>query len=255
MAKATAPRSDRKRRRYCPPPLQDRSHRTLQRILDATQALLEEHDFDSLSVGKIARKAGCSVGGFYGRLRDKEALLQALDERYVERFAEELEAAWAEAQAAGRAPAAMIVDTIRLLVGFHRRHRGLVRTLVLRARRPPDRRYREREQRLHALMPRFGGLLLAHHASLSHPDPGRAVIVGPAIVFFALREMVLWEHLGAIVGLGDEELVGELARALLAYLGMPSGAAAKKAQRALESKPIEPMGKPGMGRSPARDSK
>lgn len=203
------------------PPSQLRSRRTLERILDATQDLLEKSDFEGLSVQEIVKKAGCSVGAFYGRLRDKEALLDALDERHVAEFASRVEAVL-EASESLVLPA-LVRRVFESLVRFHREHRGLIRTLVLRARRAPNQRYRQREQRLHALVPRLRGLVLEHRKRLRHPQPARAAELGLVMVLFTVRELVLWEHLAAIVPVSDERLTRELTRAFLAYVGSPLG--------------------------------
>src|SRR3954447_2000622 len=64
------------------PPQQSRSRATLDRLLDATAALLAEKPFDEMTVAEIARRAGTSVGAFYGRFPDKDALLDSFDERF-----------------------------------------------------------------------------------------------------------------------------------------------------------------------------
>jgi AcrR family transcriptional regulator len=63
-------------------PLQDRSRRTLEAILDATEVLLEERPFEKISVPEIILKAGSSTGSFYARFASKDALLPALYARY-----------------------------------------------------------------------------------------------------------------------------------------------------------------------------
>ena len=57
------------------PPQQARSQLTLSRILDATEAILAEKSWEDAGVAEIARRAGSSVGAFYSRFRDKDALL------------------------------------------------------------------------------------------------------------------------------------------------------------------------------------
>jgi AcrR family transcriptional regulator len=42
---------------------------------DAGMRLLARYDYDQVSMAQIAREAGCSVGAFYGRYRNKEAYL------------------------------------------------------------------------------------------------------------------------------------------------------------------------------------
>jgi AcrR family transcriptional regulator len=45
---------------------------------EAGGRLLSRHDYDLVSVARIAKEAGCSVGAFYGRYRNKEAYLHSL---------------------------------------------------------------------------------------------------------------------------------------------------------------------------------
>src|SRR4029077_14801889 len=63
-------------------PKQARSERTLKRLLDAAEVLIEEKGHAAVSIPEIARRARSSVGGFYARFRDKNELLRALEERH-----------------------------------------------------------------------------------------------------------------------------------------------------------------------------
>jgi AcrR family transcriptional regulator len=65
------------------PVKQERGGRTRDRLLSAGQALIAKRDFDSMSVAEIAEAAGCSVGAFYQRFRDKGAFFGALVASYV----------------------------------------------------------------------------------------------------------------------------------------------------------------------------
>src|SRR6058998_101398 len=73
-------------------PKQARSERTLQRLLGAAQALINEKGHAAVSIPEIARRAGSSVGGFYARFRDKSELLRALEERHFIEVWQRLEA-------------------------------------------------------------------------------------------------------------------------------------------------------------------
>lgn len=46
-------------------PLNARSRRTRTALLDAAMALLEEEDFDALTMGQVAQRAGVSRRGAY----------------------------------------------------------------------------------------------------------------------------------------------------------------------------------------------
>jgi AcrR family transcriptional regulator len=73
-------------------PKQARSERTLHRLLDTAEALVVERGLAGLSIPEVARRAGSSVGGFYARLRDKNELLRALEERFFQEVSARLEA-------------------------------------------------------------------------------------------------------------------------------------------------------------------
>lgn len=59
-----------------PTPRQTRSARTLERILEACDRLLEERDFQAITMQDIAREAGVSVGNLYNRFPDRGALVE-----------------------------------------------------------------------------------------------------------------------------------------------------------------------------------
>ena len=65
------------------PVKQLRARRSRDRLLDAGQKLVVGRPFDALSVADIARAAGCSVGAFYLRFRDKDAFFRALIAQYL----------------------------------------------------------------------------------------------------------------------------------------------------------------------------
>lgn len=62
-------------------PKQDRSRRTLERILNAGLHLLEQEGPDSLTVTGITQQARTSVGSFYARFKGKDDLLRYLGEQ------------------------------------------------------------------------------------------------------------------------------------------------------------------------------
>lgn len=63
------------------PAKQARSQRTREKLIAAGFKLLEEKDFDAISVGEVAKAANCSVGAMYDRFENKEAFFQALVDR------------------------------------------------------------------------------------------------------------------------------------------------------------------------------
>jgi AcrR family transcriptional regulator len=202
-------------------PRQARSRETMSQILDAAAQILETKTFEKLTIAEVVQKANTSVGAFYGRFKDKEALLQALDERFFKEFEEEIEFLLAPSNWAGKPISYIIRSATRLMVQTYSKDRGVLRSLNLKARLYDDFHFKKREQRAwNELFPLLQDTLLSHQDEISHPDPGLAIRLGFQQMFFTMREVLLWEPLREDVPYDNEELIAELTRAYLAYLGV-----------------------------------
>jgi AcrR family transcriptional regulator len=190
----------------------------MQSILDATAALLDEKSFTEISINDIVGRAGCSVGAFYGRFQDKDALLQALDEEYFHDMLVSVQAAVLDANLAAVDLPEVIRRLVQALYEVLARRRGLMRTLILAARTQPDPRFRLRENQVMQAFPQLLAVLLARREHIHHPDAELAVQFGFFHTWYAMQDMVLWEHLAARIPVQGNELVEELSRAYLAYL-------------------------------------
>lgn len=185
-----------------------------------------------MSVTEIVKRAGSSVGSFYARFRDKDALLDYLDEGYAREVI-----AWQEEfiGADRRKPASLratVSELVTWLVCYHRRHRGLLRALVLRARTRLEPRYRERTSRMNQRLPEVRDVLLRHRGEIRHPRPERAAALGFSFALGALRERILFpEAIELPEATPDDVLIEEITKAYLAYLGCggEAGSGEKKA--------------------------
>jgi AcrR family transcriptional regulator len=65
-------------------PQQDRSRRRYDQILDVATNLFSEKGFERTTTNEIASRAGISIGSLYQYFRNKEAIVVALMDRYVE---------------------------------------------------------------------------------------------------------------------------------------------------------------------------
>lgn len=65
---------------------QTRSRNARDRLLKAGATVFMEIGYDNTKVSDIADAAGCSVGSFYRRFRDKEAFVGALSHQFVTRY-------------------------------------------------------------------------------------------------------------------------------------------------------------------------
>ncbi|WP_328446557.1 MULTISPECIES: TetR/AcrR family transcriptional regulator [unclassified Amycolatopsis] len=67
-------------------PVQQRSAKRVEQMLDASAALIDELGYDALTTTLIAKRAGVAVGSLYQFFPDKRAVVQALTARNLERF-------------------------------------------------------------------------------------------------------------------------------------------------------------------------
>ena len=67
------------------PPVQDRAHRTRERLLDVAGALLGEVGIERISTNMVAQQAGMTPPALYRHFRSKYDLLAALAERLMAR--------------------------------------------------------------------------------------------------------------------------------------------------------------------------
>jgi AcrR family transcriptional regulator len=72
-------------------PVQERSARRVQRMLDVCAELLPEVGYDGLSTSLIADRAGVAIGSVYQFFPDKRALVQALTLRNLGLFMERVQ--------------------------------------------------------------------------------------------------------------------------------------------------------------------
>jgi AcrR family transcriptional regulator len=207
--------------RWVRPPRQVRSQETLDRILDAAEALVAEKGFEDATVAEIARRAESSVGAFYARFRDKDGLLYALYERYFEQATATADAALDPARWDGVPIPGILRSVVRFLVEIYRERRGLIRAFVVRNH--SDGEFRARQERLsHYVNTKLSELLLARRAEIEHADPARAAAFGLTMTVSTIESAILFgEMRSSVLALTDDELSSELTRAYLAYLGVP----------------------------------
>lgn len=201
-------------------PHQNRSRASLERIVSSTRALLEEKTFEELTIEEVVQRARSSVGVFYSRFGDKQALLEHLDERYAREVIDSVRA-FVDGRDWDAAPLAERVEAVvRFMTDFHAERAGLVRALVLQARIRPGSPFAERSRRMNTTIPSLVRLLLERRADMGHTDPERAVSFGFFLVLCAVRERVLFpEGPASSADMSHAELVRELTRVWLACLG------------------------------------
>lgn len=225
-------RDDRRRESGRKQPLQARSRRTMDRMVRAAEDLLEERPFDAVSVAEIVRRAGTSVGAFYARFSSKVDLLAAIYARRFGAEATERSRKYLVGFASREMPLEQrTLEVVRNMAAYFQSNRRLLQEMALRAgQREETLPTGFREVRAHraAFNDGWARAFLAHPEQIGHPDPERAVRFGLFVAAATCRDAFLLGEPGA-EDLPAEELVGELSRALNAYLtGAKSGAAAAR---------------------------
>lgn len=112
---------------------QARSRDARDRLLHAGERVFAKVGYDAAHVTDIASAAGCSVGSFYRRFRDKEAFFKALHHRFTERNLEN-SARFFQMEEWQEQPTSVVVRTlIENTAHIMKRNHGFFRALFQRS--------------------------------------------------------------------------------------------------------------------------
>lgn len=206
--------------RWIKAPLQERSERTLEALLDAAERILEDQPLQSAGVSAIAKEAGSSVGAFYHRFPDKQALARTLYNRFRNQSLATVQSNFDPAQWDGHDLAAVIDALIEFTAHDYLLRPGLRRFAMHLVESDPDIRALSKELS-GAVVVAFAELLESRRDEFSHPDPRLAAEFLHRMMFSMLDQVALF-HRESPTGneLSEEELVRELSGAIKAYLGV-----------------------------------
>ena len=206
-------------------PKQKRSEATLNRLVDATRRLLTEKPFDDITINEIVLEAGASVGAFYARFGDKEALLEHLREAAARDADEEVQRTLAARDWESAPLETVAREVVRGLVQQHRAHTGTLRALA--SRRISARSSGAPVGSIAVQTPRLVDLIKQRRAEITHPNPDVAVHLGLSMVTSAVRDRILFPELSSVPSVPspvtDAVFVEELTRAFLGFLGVKPG--------------------------------
>lgn len=202
------------------PPLQARSQKTMERLLDAAEALIADEGIDAVTVAQVAKRAGSSVGSFYARFSDKEALVRTVLERFTLQAEATAEAVLEPARWDGVPVREALEAMVRFMLQVVQERRGLIVALLVRSTQEPD--ISALGQRMHdRIALHMKGLIDQRGHAVSHPDPQTGVRVAVWMVLSAMETRVLYEQgEGATPELSDETVAEEIARMIIRYVGI-----------------------------------
>jgi AcrR family transcriptional regulator len=112
---------------------QKRSQKTYDALIATAFKLLEQREFDEISIAELAQKAGYSVGAFYARFRSKDELFDALVAQHMDDRTKARERIFAAA-----ADPVLIAELIEELVGYYWSRRRFWRAALIRSIRDPS---------------------------------------------------------------------------------------------------------------------
>ncbi|MEN9314522.1 MAG: hypothetical protein RIS35_915 [Pseudomonadota bacterium] len=196
--------------------VQPRARATRDALLSAGRALLEDRDFDAMSIAELAGAIGLSVGSFYGRFHDKASYFVLLQEQVTAEWLTDARALLARLTETP-SPARFVDAVCSTLVALFRRDRGFVRAVLKHASNHPDG---------WMLMRRTGEVFVGEMVAtlaprLTHLDPDQRELR----IRFAMQ-MLFGTVVNAVLNdpgpyrLADARLERELAQAVSAYLGI-----------------------------------
>ncbi len=126
------------------PTLQDRSKRSLERIITAAELILRRDGFAGFSINAIAEVSGVSIGGIYARVKGKPELYQLLKDSATERLTKKIKSRIANANQSVDSIADAFVNALTAeFARDERLHRALLMPGVLNdavGRRSAERR-------------------------------------------------------------------------------------------------------------------
>jgi AcrR family transcriptional regulator len=201
-------------------PKQARSEQTLYRLLDAAEELIQEKGLADVSIPEIVRRAGSSVGGFYARFKDKNELLRALEERFLQRLDEQVVELADPGHWQRATTAEIVASCINELVSTYRAERNMISAFLVRAAadveiRQEGMRFRQRVES------RISELLLTRRDEISHPQPEVAIDLAVQLAFGLMLQNVIFGDLRAGDRVLDDAMIeAELTRNFLAYVGI-----------------------------------
>jgi AcrR family transcriptional regulator len=199
-------------------PRQQRSRDSLERVLAAGIDVLANEGWEGFTIAAVGKAAGVSVGMIYGRFENKDALFEAIHERFMSQI-ETLHVEGFDAAGWDELPTDQVirraVDVVAASFAFNA---AMLRAAMLRS--AVDDRIRKRGHRAIAdLSRRFETALLERRADFSHPEPRLAVEVCFRMVFATLsRRTMFGPTFESSVELGWDRLVHELGAACVALL-------------------------------------
>jgi AcrR family transcriptional regulator len=199
-------------------PQQKRSKESLERLLDAAEDQIRAEGIESLTIATVVSRAGLSVGAFYARFPDRNALLHAVQGRFHDR----VEPILLKRLVSEVTPKECLADAVEvavdLLVGHVLGEQELSRAFMMSSVFDPVLRARG-EQVNRARRDVLVSVLMAHRDEIRHDDPVLAIYMAYGMYAAGIRGAFGFGFDHELYStISNQTVVGELKQALTLYL-------------------------------------
>jgi AcrR family transcriptional regulator len=189
----------------------------MNRMLDAAESILDGGGPDALSVDAVVRAAVTSTGSFYARFGDRQGLLVALQDRFLERLTASLVRTFDTSTADGDLPQTIERLVVDFLDAFRTNRQAFVAFMLLN-RSDPSMRDRGAQASRNAGTA-IAQLLEPHRSEITHPNPALAAdIVYRTLFAMATQTVMFDDHEITNRHYTDQNRARETTTLLLAYL-------------------------------------
>ena len=208
--------------RWVREPQQDRSARTRSQLLDATETILDKEGIDGLTITKVAKEAGCSVGSLYHHFQDKQTIVYAVLDRVSHEVLLTAEEGLELSRWEGVSLMGVLEGYMRYSLKRAKRLPGVSQAQRVLALQDPaiEARMTETYDRIRSMILQ---LLKPRLGEINHPNPTLAIKVVLSMLRASLNQRSQSYVRGARPAepkQSDESFVQEMLRMSAAYLGI-----------------------------------
>ena len=202
-------------------PVQRRSRDKFERIFTAAETLFATKGPQATSIQDIIELAGCSVGAFYQRFPDREALVTAVLERFEDTVNAEIGAFFGATILTRMPLSQMVEEVVSFVFHLYTQKGGLFHSLMCLLETSPAAREGKTCITTFAIT-QFGNLLMQRKAELAHPDPLLAANMTMRMLIGVLdTQHIFSDGTQKDVDLPLEIIQAEMMQSVKSYLGIP----------------------------------
>lgn len=192
-------------------PRQARSQATVNAVLQAAIQVIEREGVDAATTTRIAEVAGVSIGTLYQYFSHRDAIFDALQDREFDRALALMQSVLSDGNLE-RTPRETVTAVVRGLAEHYASCPGLHRLLAIEGLRVTE------AERVYAFDTRIVGIIRHFLAATGAPIRRTNLEAAAFVAFQSVRATMLASLLERPPGLGEEDLIEELADLLLRYL-------------------------------------